>query len=258
MSTRLVNWPRHIARPGMIGPVCIVVLWSLAHACGWVSARLLPGPLETFETLCQSMLRGTLWPDLEATGLRTLYAFLIAALAGIPIGIGLGSSSIVYRSTEFVIDFFRSTPATALFPLFLLVFGIGEGSKVAIAAFSAWLVIVFNTAYGVMNARRSRILAARVMGASNFRVLCDVMFYESLPQTFIGLRLGISYALVVIIVAEMFIGSSTGMGHRIIDAEQVYDLAQMYAGIIATGCLGYAVNLGFLTVERRFVRWSGK
>jgi ABC-type nitrate/sulfonate/bicarbonate transport system permease component len=253
-----MNWSRHTVRPGIIGPIGIVILWSVAHACGWVSVRLLPGPLTTIETLIQSVLQGTLWPDLEATGLRMLYAFLIAAIAGIPIGIALGSSPMAYRSTEFVIDFFRSTPATALFPLFLLVFGIGEGSKVAIAAFSAWLVIVFNTAYGVMNARRSRILAARVMGASRFRVLCDVMFYESLPQTFIGLRLGISYALVVIIVAEMFIGSSTGMGHRIIDAEQIYDLAQMYAAIIATGCLGYTVNLGFLTVERRFVKWSGK
>lgn len=258
MNVPLATFGRRLARPGMIGPILLVILWSLAHSSGWVSPRLLPGPWETFETLWSSILQGTLWPDLESTGERTLYAFLIAAFAGIPIGIVLGASPVIYRSTEFVIDFFRSTPATALFPLFLLVFGIGEGSKVAIAAFSAWLVVVFNTAYGVMNARRTRILAARVMGASNIRVLCDVMFYESLPQTFIGLRLGISYALVVIIVAEMFIGSSSGMGHRIIDAEQVYDLSQMYASIIATGCLGYAVNLGFLALERSFVKWSGK
>jgi ABC-type nitrate/sulfonate/bicarbonate transport system permease component len=205
-----------------------------------------------------TVIQGSLWPDLQSTGLRTAYAFLIAAVVGIPIGVILGSNPAIYRSTEVVIDFFRSTPATALFPLFLLVFGIGEGSKVAIAAFSAWLVIVFNTAYGVINARKTRILAARVMGASNFRVLRDVMFYESLPQTFIGLRLGVSYALVVIIVAEMFIGSSSGMGRRIIDAQQIYDLAQMYGSIIATGLMGYLVNLAFLCVEKSFVKWSGK
>lgn len=78
-------------------------------------------------------------------------------------------------------------------------------------------------AYGVINARPTRILAAKVMGASRLQIFRDVMFFESLPQTCIGLRLGVSYALVVIIVAEMFVGSANGMGRRIIDAQQVYD-----------------------------------
>ncbi|MBB2927974.1 ABC transporter permease [Paraburkholderia silvatlantica] len=258
MIGTLAAWRTRLAGAGLIGPAALIALWAIAHSAHWVTPHLLPGPLETFSTLWDGVIHGAIWPDLGATVLRTGYAFAIALVAGIPAGVLLGSSPVIYRTTEFVIDFFRSTPATAMFPLFLLVFGIGEESKVAVAAFSAWLVIVFNTAYGVMNARRTRILAARVMGASNWRVLCDVMFYESLPQTFIGLRLGVSYALVVIIVAEMFIGSSDGMGRRIIDAEQVYDLAQMYATIIATGCIGYCVNLGFLLLERSFVKWAGK
>jgi ABC-type nitrate/sulfonate/bicarbonate transport system permease component len=145
-----------------------------------------------------------------------------------------------------------------MFPLFLLIFGIGETSKIAVAAFSAWLVIVFNTAYGVMNARQTRILAARVMGASSGQIFRHVMFFESLPQTFVGLRVGISMGLVVIIVAEMFIGSSNGMGRRIIDAQQVYDLQQMYASILATGILGYGMNVFFLAIEKLFVKWAGK
>ena len=168
------------------------------------------------------------------------------------------SNRTIYRSVEFAIDFFRSTPATAMFPLFLLVFGIGEFSQVAVAAFAAWLVILFNVAYGVMNARQTRILAARVMGATTGQVFRHVMFFESLPQTFVGLRVGVSMALVVIIVAEMFIGSSNGMGRRIIDAQQVFDLAQMYASILVTGVLGYGLNVFFLALERHFVRWSGK
>jgi NitT/TauT family transport system permease protein len=96
------------------------------------------------------------------------------------------------------------------------------------------------------------------MGASRGRIFRDVMFFESLPQTCVGLRLGVSYALVVIIVAEMFIGSANGMGRRIIDAQQIFDLRQMYASIIATGCLGYGLNVVFLWLERRFVYWSGK
>ena len=245
-------------RPGIIGPVLLILLWSVAHSAHWVNPTLLPGPLETFYAFIQSVMDGSLWPDFNHTVLRTVYSFLIAAIIGIPLGIIIGSNKVVYRSVEFIIDFFRSTPATALFPLFLLIFGIGEESKIAIAAFSACLVVVFNVAYGVMNAHQTRILAAKVMGASRWRILRDVLLYESLPQTFVGLRLGVSYSLVVIIVAEVFIGSSTGMGHRIIDAQQVYNLAEMYSSIIVTGCIGYIFNLIFLFFERHFIKWSGK
>ena len=78
----------------------------------------------------------------------------------------LGSSVRLYRSLEFVIDFFRSTPASAMFPLFLVLFGVGDETKISVAAFGAILVILFNVAYGVMNARKTRLLAAKVMGAS--------------------------------------------------------------------------------------------
>lgn len=95
------------------------------------------------------------------------------------------------------------------------------------------------------------------MGASRWRLFLDVVFFETLPQTFIGLRTAVSLTLVVIIVAEMFIGSTHGMGQRIIDAQQVFDLTQMYASILATGIMGYTLNQVFLSLEVRFVHWKG-
>ena len=182
----------------------------------------------------------------------------IAAVIAIPLGIVLGSSERLYRSLEFVIDFFRSTPASAMFPLFLVLFGVGDETKISVAAFGAILVILFNVAYGVMNARKTRLLAAKVMGASRLRVLFDVMLLESLPQTFVGLRNGVSLALVIIVVAEMFIGSQDGLGHSVFEAQQLFDMPRMYAAIFAAGALGYGLNLLFLLIERRFVHWSGK
>lgn len=247
-----------LKHPFWVGPLLIFLVWWVAAAGQWISPRLLPDPVSTIATLWGSMVDGSILRDFGGTLGRTLAAFAVAAALGVPVGIVLGSEVRIYRSLEFAIDFFRSTPATAMFPLFLLIFGIGEESKIGVAAFSAWLVIVFNVAYGVMNARPTRILAARVMGATRWRIFTDVMFFESLPQTFVGLRLGVSYALVVIIVAEMFIGASNGMGRRIIDAQQIFDLRQMYASIIATGCLGYGLNLFFLFIERTFLKWAGK
>jgi NitT/TauT family transport system permease protein len=96
------------------------------------------------------------------------------------------------------------------------------------------------------------------MGASRIRVLWDVMLLESLPQTFVGLRNGVSLALVIVVVAEMFIGSTDGLGQRVFEAQQLFDMPDMYAAIFAAGALGYGFNLLFLTIERRFVHWSGK
>src|SRR6202453_2959957 len=135
---------------------------------------------------------------------RTTAATAIAAVIAIPLGIVLGSSERIYRSLEFVIDFFRSTPASAMFPLFLVLFGVGDETKISVAAFGAILVILFNVAYGVMNARKTRLLAAKAMGASRFNVLFDVMLLESLPKTFVGLHNGGSPALVVVVVAGWF------------------------------------------------------
>ena len=151
-------------------------------------------------------------------------------MIAIPLGIVLGSSERLYRSLEFVIDFFRSTPASAMFPLFLVLFGVGDETKISVAAFGAVLVILFNVAYGVMNARKTRLLAAKVMGASRLRVLFDVMLLESLPQTFVGLRNGVSLALVIIVVAEMFIGSHDGLGHRVFEAQQLFDMPRHVCG----------------------------
>lgn len=241
-----------------IGPVLLFGVWWLAARGGWVNKDLLPSPVDTLRDTAANLWSGSMSKDIAHTMVRVGYSIAIAIIAGVPVGIVLGAKAAVYRSVEFIVDFFRSTPATAMFPLFLLLFGLGDLAKIAVAAFAAWLVIVFNVAYGVMNARQTRILAARSMGASSLRIFRDVIFFETLPQTFIGLRTAVSLALVVIIVAEMFIGATDGMGHRIIDAQISYSLTDMYGSILIAGALGYGLNLILLFLERSIVHWSGK
>ncbi len=241
-----------------VGPVVLFIAWDLVVRFGLIKAILLPTPWATLGALVTGLAGGPLLLDFGVTVLRTLEAFLIAAVVGVPLGVLLGSNEKAYRSVEFLIDFFRSTPSSALIPLFLLVFGVSDINKVAIAAFGALLIVVFNSAYGVMNARKQRVMAARVMGASRWQIFKDVLIWESLQPTFVGLRSAVSMALVIVIVAEMFIGSDTGLGHRIIDAQQVLNVKSMYAAILAAGALGYGLNVLFLIAERRIVHWSGR
>lgn len=241
-----------------IGVFVLVGFWGLLHASGAIDKVLLPSPAEAFGAFWNGLVHGTLWADFWKTIVRTLLSFGIALIIAVPLGIVLGSSQKLYESIEFAIDFFRSTPASAMFPLFLVIFGVGEKTKIAVAAFGAALAILFNVAYGVMGARKQRQLAARVMGAPRFRVLTDVTLLESMPQVFVGMRSGVSIALVIVIVAEMFIGSTDGLGQRIMNAQTIFEMPDMYASIFAAGLLGYAMNLVFILIERRFVHWGGK
>jgi len=240
------------------GPLFLVLVWDFAVRFGFIKAMLAQYcPLCPFH---HSFLLpgGSLLFDFYVTLYRTLIAFGVAVVGGMPLGILLGSNEKAYRSVEFLIDFFRSTPASALIPLFLLIFGTSDINKIAIAAFGAWLLIVFNCAYGVINARKQRIAAAKVMGATRWQIFKDVLIWESLQASFVGLRSAVSMALVIVVVAEMFIGSESGLGHKIINAQQVMNTKMMYAAIMSAGILGYLLNILFLALERRIVHWSGR
>lgn len=242
----------------IVGPIVLFMIWDLVVRAGWIKAILLPPPEATLMAMFKGLAGGPLLLDFSVTVVRTLEAFAIAAVLGLPIGVLLGSNERAYRSVEFLIDFFRSTPSSALIPLFLLIFGVSDINKVAIAAFGAFLIVLFNSAYGVLNARKQRVMAAKVMGASRWRIFCDVLIWESLQASFVGLRSAVSMALVIVIVAEMFIGSENGLGHRIIDTQQVLNVREMYAAILAAGALGYALNVVFIVIEKRIVHWSGR
>lgn len=242
----------------LVGPLLLFGVWELVITMKLIRPVLLPPPAETLAHLWQVTVTGDIAEDFFATLYRTLVSFGIAVAIGVPLGVMLGSSVSAYRSVEFLVDFFRSTPSSALIPLFMLIFGISDSNKIAIAAFAAVLLVLFNSAYGVMNAKKTRVMAAQIMGVSRWHVFKDVMLMESLAQTFVGLRTGVSMSLVIVIVAEMFIGSENGLGHRIIDAQQVFNVKDMYTSILITGALGYLLNLMFLLVEKRIVHWSGK
>ncbi len=245
-------------RAYLIGPVFFIALWAFVTRVQLVDTFFLPSPFLTIRKLVELFQYGGMTNDFFATVKRVGLAFGIASLIGVPLGLVLGSKEKVYRSVEFMIDFFRSTPATALFPLFLLLFGITDKSKIAVAAFTSVLVIVFNTAYGVMHTKKSRLLAAQLMGAGKTQIFRWILFWESLPQTVVGLRSAVSLSLIVIIVTEMFIGTTVGLGRRIIDAQITYEIPAMYATILLTGILGYLLNLLFVVIEKRFLHWSGK
>lgn len=238
-------------------PVFILAVWSAMTGARLVDLIFLPSPLAVGKSIVTGFASGTLLKDLGVTLWRALAGFAVSALIGIPLGLIVGRFKIIAAATQPTVDFFRSVPATALFPLFLFLFGLGDKAKISIVVYACALVILVNTAYGALQVKNARILSAQVMGASRWDTFWKIIIPESAPGIFAGLRVALSMAFVLIIVTEMFIGTSVGLGHQIIDSQMVYRIPDMYAGIVLTGIVGYAANSILLTIERRALHWVG-
>ncbi|MFA6072263.1 MAG: ABC transporter permease [Janthinobacterium sp.] len=241
-----------------IAPLAIFVLWYVLSEFKFVSPIFLPKPSEVLTAFGASIIDGSLWSDIGFTLYRAFFGFIIAAIVGVPIGLLMGYSKRVYNSLEFVIEFFRAIPATALFPLFLLIFGIGDDAKIAISAWGAGLIIILNSMYGVHMSKELRLKAAKVMNVKGFDLFRWVIFPEALPQIFTGFRVALSLTLVIVVVTEMFIGTNHGLGHRIIDSQLVYRIDDMYMSIFVTGIIGFSLNKILMRIENKIVHWKGK
>ncbi len=242
----------------LIIPLILLVIWWIFSNLKLVSPLFLPTPQSVFYEIFRLFSTGEILPDLAFTFYRAFLGFIFACLIGIPIGLLMGYSDKIYHSLEFVVEFFRSIPATALFPFFLLFFGIGDQSKIALAAWAAGLVLIINSMYGVRLGKELRIKSAKTMRITGFNLFKKIIFPEALPYIFSGMRIALSLSLVIVIITEMFIGTNFGLGNMIIEAQLVYRISEMYAGIIILGVLGFLINKFFIFTENKIVHWKGK
>jgi len=242
----------------VILPVGLLVLWALLTGLRLVDPIFLPTPWTVAKSLFNGLVSGNLVLDMLVTIGRSLTGFGLAAVIGVPLGLLVGRIRILAQATQPTIDFFRSIPATALFPLFLFFFGIGDRAKISIVIYACSLIILVNTAYGARQVKKHRILCAQVMGANRWEVFWKIIVPESAPGIFAGLRIALSLSFVLIIVTEMFIGTTIGLGYQITNAQMVYRIPDMYAGIVLAGIVGYLANWSMLKIEHRLLHWVGQ
>lgn len=222
------------------------------------SPMLLPPVTKVFLKLYLLFSTGTLVTDLVATLYRWSIGFFLGPFTGVSLGLLIGSSKTIYSIVEIPLEFLRSLPVTAIFPLFLLVFGIGDESKIAMAFLPTCLLVLVNTAYGVLYASPERRRMAKSFGATPLQIFSRITIFEAIPQIFIGLRLAVSLSLVVTVVSEMFIGTDFGLGQRVYDSYLTSAVTTLYAVLIVLGVLGYLSNKVLLFIEKRYIFWAGR
>ena len=249
-----MDWSKQNSR-ALLFLAALVVVWAVVAALQIVPSIVLPSPASVVRAV-PKMLQERLLADIGLTLARVLGALAIACVFGIPLGLYLGYRKGVYQVIESPLHALRSVPASALFPLFLIVIGVGEKSIVALAAYPSLLVILANTVSGATLANKRRLYQARLLGLDTFDTITEVLAYEALPNILDGIRTAVSYALMLVIAVEMFIGlSERGLGRSIYEYQSTYRIPETYGAIIIAGIIGILLNAVVSQMERRMLRW---
>lgn len=164
-----------------------------------------------------------------------------------------------FRNFEKIVDVplqaGRQISALALFPVFILLFGIGELSKAIIIFWASFWPILLNTTVGVKNIDPILIRSARSMGAYRRKLLVHLIVPAAAPSVFTGIRLGASYAFMVLVAAEM-VGANSGLGFLVLNSQETFRIPEMYAAIITLCLFGLLINYFLLAIEKRATKWN--
>jgi NitT/TauT family transport system permease protein len=236
--------------------VLFLLLWELAprYLLDGQTRVFLPPLHEDLQALWRSIGNGQLLIDLRASLARSVFGFGIAVAAAIPGGLLIGWYSKVESFLNPLLEVFRNTAALALLPVFTLLLGIGETSKIVIVAYASFFPILLNTVSGVKTVDPLLVRAACTLGLSNWQLFTKVILPSAVPTIFTGIRMAATSSILVLIAAEM-VGAKAGLGFEIVNAQSSFQIQDMYAAILATSILGVAVNHGFVRLERYFSRW---
>jgi ABC-type nitrate/sulfonate/bicarbonate transport system permease component len=199
-------------------------------------------------------LTEAVWRDIVPSLGRALGGWALGAVLGIAVGVVAGRFERARGYIDPVVSFLRSIPKAALVPTFIIVFGASEVTRVvAIAASTIWLVLM-NTMHGVRTIDPVMRDTGLVFKIPAWKQLTHIILPAAAPKIFAGLRVTLSLALKVMLIAEWLL-TDYGLGFYLLDRQRNYDIAEMWSALFMLALLGYLLNMAFLAVERRLLRW---
>ena len=239
---------------GLVGLVVLATIWEIAPRAGLVDPYFVSPLSDVLAAWWDLLVSGDLWTHLRASLVRSGLGFGLALVIAIPLGAAIAWYRPVREVVSPVLELFRNTAALALLPVFVLILGIGEVSKVAIVVYACFFPILLNTISGVASVDQQLLRSARVLGLSPVTTFRKVVFPAALPTIFTGIRIAGAAAVLVLIAAEM-IGATAGLGYLINYSQYNFLIPQMYAAILTTTGVGLAINYSLVSIERRLSRW---
>jgi sulfonate transport system permease protein len=232
-----------------------LALWQVASAVGWVNAAVLPPVDMIVAALWKGLAGGVLLGDIAISLQRAGIAFAAAVAVAIPLGLFMGQVRAVETALDPILQLFRQTSALALYPVFILLLGLGETSKIFVIFWATLFPLLLNTTSGVKEVDPKLLEMARVYGATRLTVFRRVVLPGAVPSIFVGLRLSATTALLLLIASEM-IGANKGIGFQVMNAQYNFQIPLMFAAIVILAGLGLIANQALVVLQRRLCRWS--
>lgn len=250
--------PRRLGRLTLRLALQVLVPLGLLLVWWWTSrastSYLYPPLTEVTESLREDWLFAQVTSDLLPSLRRFAAGYVLAATAGVVGGTLIGLAPRLRRSTQPLTELVRSIPPPLFFPFALVVFGIGDESKMALIALGSVWPVLLNTVDGVRGVDPQLLDVARSFRFNRWTQVRRVILPAASPKVVAGLRIALSVALLLMVVSEMQ-GGTDGLGFQVRMAQRSFDTAGAYAGAIVIGLVGFVVNLIFLAVESRLMRW---
>jgi NitT/TauT family transport system permease protein len=242
---------------GLVGPIVFVAilgLWELGSRAGVISPLVLPAPSEALGALGDLVETGMLWKHLGASLHRLVLGWVSGTILGLVVGFSIGLFSIARAGLVPLVSAIFPIPKIALLPLFVIWFGIGEGSKVATILFGTFFPTVIATYGGVDNVDRGLIRMGQSFGLAWLSIVRKIILPGALPAILSGFRISASIAIILLVAAEM-IGAEFGVGAYILLAGSLMATDQLIAGVAILSVMGLCVSWLIGRAERVFLRW---
>ena len=246
-------WRRY--RPlRIISPLVFLLLWEGVVRLGKVNELLIPAPASVLTTMIGLTLDGRLPWAIAVSLSRVLQGFILGSLLGVTLGLLVGWFRAVEDAVDPLVAATYPIPKSAIFPLFILWFGLGETSKIMTIMIGVLFLVLINTVTGVKSIDPVLIKAARDLGANQRQIFTKVVIPGALTNIFTGLRLGAGMALILVFITEME-ATKAGLGFLLWESYQLLLVKQVFSCTIAFGILGILSTWLLQWLERLLCPW---
>src|ERR1700731_4279430 len=240
---------------GIASPILLLAVWEVGARFHFIATRFFPAPSSVIAVMIEMLRSGELITHTLVSLRRLALGTLIGGVPALGLGIAMGLNSWVRAVFDPLVAATYPIPKSAILPLALLIFGLGEGSKIFMVAVGVFFPVVINATTGVLEINRIYLDVGRNYKASRWNTFWTIALPGALPVIMTGFKLGIGIGLVLIAIAEM-IGAKSGLGYLIWSAWSTFAVEQMYVGLFVIAIIGFLITLGLNELERVIIPWK--
>jgi ABC-type nitrate/sulfonate/bicarbonate transport system permease component len=257
----MTAWPS-ISRVGWLlasvgVALLFVALWQYVAQAKLISPVFLPGPERVWDALVYGLTEGDLLSKTLRTIERMIYGWLLASLLGILLGAMIGVSETARAYIEPTLEFLRPLPASAMMPVAIVLLGLSDSMVLAVIAFGALWPMLLATVHGFAAVEPRLYQVSRALGLSRASIIWKIALPSAMPDILAGMRIGLTIALILAVVGEM-LASRPGLGQALLLAARSFQSADLYAGVVLLGLIGYGSSVLLSAAESRLLRWRGQ